>query len=84
VEGLNKTCSTGEGKAKGYFKEFLICPNGRIISEKKKSAFVCPKCGSPLCWKEDLKAFPDNYCGECGHELASAIEEAMALDEKEK
>jgi len=84
MEGLNKTCPTREGKEKGHFKKFLMCPNGRIISGKKKSAFVCPKCGSPLCWKEDLKELPNNYCGKCGYELASAKEEAMALDEKER
>lgn len=60
------------------FKEFYACPNcGTAISSEKKEFFVCPNCGSALCGKEELKNFRNNYCGNCGHRLASAKEEAL-------
>ena len=62
------------------FKEFYTCPScGRAISGEKKEFFVCPNCGRALCQKKDLKQFDDNFCGNCGHELASAKKEALAL-----
>lgn len=66
------------------FKEFYTCPNcGRAISGEKKEFFVCPNCGNALCQKKNLKSFAHNYCGNCGHELASAKKEALLTLEKE-
>lgn len=48
-----------------------------------KEFFVCPNCGRVLCGKEDIENFTNNYCGNCGYELASAKEEALALAKKE-
>ena len=42
-----------------------------------KEFYACPNCGSALCGKEELKNFRNNYCGNCGHRLASAKEEAL-------
>lgn len=83
MEKLNEVCIEERKNTGGYFKEFLVCPSGKIISEKKKSAFVCPNCGNPLCLKEELKIFDDDYCTECGHKITSAKEEAMALVNEE-
>ncbi len=63
-----------------HFKEFYACPNcGRLISKEKKKYFVCPNCEKALCPEEKLPEFDDNYCGNCGCEIASAKKEAMAL-----
>lgn len=66
------------------FEKFYSCPNcGMAISGEKISYFVCPNCGRALCRKENLKKFDNNYCGHCGHELASAKKEALALVDEE-
>lgn len=66
------------------FKEFFSCPKcGRAICGEKKIYFVCPKCGSALCKKNELKDFKNNYCGNCGHDLASAKKEALTLADEE-
>ncbi|MCI9537121.1 MAG: hypothetical protein HFG35_02360 [Eubacterium sp.] len=63
-----------------HFKEFYACPScGRAISGEKQKYFVCPVCGRALCREQDFKDFDDNYCGNCGSELASAKKEALAL-----
>lgn len=67
------------------FKEFYTCPRcGKAISGEKKEFFVCPSCGRALCQKKDLKQFDDKFCGNCGHELASAKKEALALAKEGK
>lgn len=62
------------------FKEFYTCPScGSAISGEKKRYIICPNCGSALCPEEKLPEFDDNYCGNCGYEIASAKKESMAL-----
>lgn len=69
---------------KMHFKEFYACPGcGRAISGEKREYFVCSNCGRALCKAEELSKFDDNYCGNCGHEIASAKKEALALAKEE-
>ncbi|MFG6329268.1 MAG: hypothetical protein K1W06_07335 [Lachnospiraceae bacterium] len=61
-------------------KEFYACPScGRAICGEKKKFFICPKCGRALCEESKLADFDDNYCGNCGTEITSARNEALAL-----
>jgi len=65
-----------------HFKEFYACPScGRAIAGDKISYFTCPNCGRALCKEERLSDFDDNFCGNCGYEIASAREEALAKKE---
>lgn len=49
------------------------------MDEKKTKDFICPNCGEMLCKEEELKEFTDNFCTNCGKNIASAKAEAMAL-----
>lgn len=40
---------------------------------------VCPNCGRPLCREDELDNFSNKYCGKCGAEITSAMQEAKAL-----
>jgi len=63
----------------GLFKEFVTCPHcGRIICSSKKRYFTCWSCGRALCEEGRLDKFTDNYCGNCGAEVASAKKQALA------
>ena len=65
-----------------HFKEFFSCPCcGRAIYGEKREYFVCPNCGKALYTKEQLQEFDDNYCGNCGNEIASAKNEALAKND---
>lgn len=77
---LDNSTRCKEGGKKMLLKKFYTCPNcGTAISGEKKEFFACPDCGSALCSKEELRNFKHNYCGNCGYELTSAKEEALAL-----
>jgi len=66
-------------KKDGLIKEFFTCPScGRAICGSKKRYFTCPSCGRALCEENKLDEFDDNYCGNCGAEVASAKEQALA------
>lgn len=49
------------------------------MDEKKTKDFICPNCGEMLCKEEELKEFTDDFCTNCGKNIASAKAEAMAL-----
>ncbi|MCM1217546.1 MAG: hypothetical protein NC331_14030 [Lachnospiraceae bacterium] len=61
------------------FKEFYACPScGRAIGGEKTHFFTCQSCGAALCEESRLAGFADDYCVNCGAEIASAKKLALA------
>ncbi len=68
---------------KKTIEEFYCCSNcGMAISGEKRKYFICPECGSALCQEKDLSDFDDDYCINCGAEIASARDDALAQARK--
>ncbi len=60
--------------------KFFSCPQcGKALAGEMESYFTCPNCKKALCMERQFKSFNDNYCGNCGHEITSAKEKALAL-----
>ncbi len=75
-----KICSEKAAEAKKVlFKEFYSCPRCREAAQDKKKYFICPHCRTATKQLEELECADDKYCIKCGHEVASAIKEALAL-----
>lgn len=65
---------------KVLFGNFFSCPQcGRAIVGEMRKYFICSRCGRALCGESELESFDENYCGNCGYELTSAKEKALAL-----
>ena len=46
------------------------------MSKFFKQFFACPKCGGPICSKEELEECEYNYCIHCGEKIEDEIKEA--------
>ena len=80
---VEKVTAKVEKEKNPFLREFHACPRcGRLIGSTKVSYFVCPKCGKALCAENELEKFDDNYCGNCGAEIANARK--LALAEKDR
>lgn len=49
-----------------------------------KKFFVCQSCGAALCEESKFAEFDDNYCRNCGKEIASDRKLALAEMLKKK
>ena len=47
-----------------------------------KKFFKCPKCGGPICRKEEIEKNTDKYCTHCGEKILDAIKEAKKGSEQ--
>ena len=73
--GLNK---------RKIFRKYYTCVHcGKPICGDKRTFFACPNCGSAICSKYDVKDC-QNYCGNCGYDLSSAIKLALEMNAQEK
>lgn len=70
----------------------MWCSGNSIEGDEKmakskffKKFFICKSCGMALCEESKFVEFDDNYCRNCGKEIASDRELALAeMLKKEK
>lgn len=66
--------------SRALFGKFFSCPQcGRAIAGEMETYFTCPRCGKALCKESELENLDYDYCTNCGYEITSAKEKALAL-----